>query len=45
MRRMLGAGKEVARGSRTTTVGLARYLALAALVAALIVVWRRNLVT
>jgi hypothetical protein len=45
MRRMLGAGKEVARGSHTTTVGLARYLALAALAAAAIVVWRRNLVT
>jgi hypothetical protein len=45
MRRILGAGKEVARGSRTTTVGLARYLALAALVAAAVVVWRRNVVT
>jgi hypothetical protein len=44
MRKILGAGKEVARGTRTTTVGLARYLALAAFVAAAIVVWRRNLV-
>jgi hypothetical protein len=45
MRRMLGTGREVARGSRTTTLGFARYLALAALVAAAIVVWRRNLAT
>jgi hypothetical protein len=45
MRRMLGKGREIERGSRTTTVGLSRYLAFGALVAAVIVVWRRNVLT
>lgn len=45
MRHLLGAGHEVARGRKTTTLGLGRYLALAALLAAGLVVWRRNILT
>lgn len=45
LRHYLGAGHEVARGRKTTTLGLGRYLALAALLAAGLVVWRRNILT
>jgi hypothetical protein len=43
--RFFGKGKEITVGTHTTTVGLARYLAVAALVLAALVVVRRNFLT
>jgi hypothetical protein len=43
MQKLLGSGKEITRGRKPTTRALARYFALAALLAAGLVIWRRNL--
>lgn len=43
IRQLLGKGQEIQRGTRTQTLTLTRYIVLAALLAAGIVLWRRNL--
>jgi hypothetical protein len=43
IRQLLGKGEEIQQGTRTQTITLTRYIALAALLAAGFVLWRRNL--
>ncbi|HEY4413586.1 MAG TPA: hypothetical protein VGN06_11360 [Gaiellaceae bacterium] len=42
MRRLVGRGRARAAGTTTTTVGIARYIALAALLLTALALWRRN---
>ena len=42
MRRLVGRGRDQAAGTTTTTVGIARYIALAALFLTALALWRRN---